>query len=187
VSPDAHDEEREDALDGPGSGSLVLELADGVRIEWDRERVAALADPSAEPVSDGLSRIVVEVDRGRYELLRVISSGFDDGTAIGIAALRPTGAAGHGEERVGAMIARGSSEPSRVEEALLSTEYDADGAVRRVGAELWLGSEPAPTRLVGDRIADAAGSGAERGPMTEISARYEGARGRAVYELRRFS
>jgi hypothetical protein len=167
------------AADGLGA-----ELGE-VRVEWDRHGLEALADATSGVGADRLRRIDGDVDPVRHELLRVISVGVDDGTVLGVASLRPAGAAGHGDEVTRAVLARPDSDPVAVDEALVSTEYDSAGLIRRLGAELWTGSEAGPLRLAADRSSEPAAGDGDPGAVTELSARLDGAEGRAIYEIRR--
>ena len=84
-----------------------------------------------------------------------IGIGFDDGTGLAIVAVRPAGASNQAEERVAAALTRlGDTEPPRVERALLSTEYGADGEPRRASIELHLLDEVElpPLRVGGERL-----------------------------------
>jgi hypothetical protein len=165
-----------------GADGLGVDLGD-VRVEWDRDGLEALADADVEPTR--LTRVEGDVDSARHELLRVISVGLDDGTVLGVASLRPAGAAGHGDETTRAVLARPESEPVAVDEALISTEYDRAGLIRRVGAELWTGSEAGPLRLAADRSSGPAAGDDDPGDATELDARLDGAEGRGIYEIRR--
>src|SRR5262245_14239074 len=167
-----------------GADALVVELGD-VRVEWDRERLEALAEAGAEVDSDRLRRVAGQVDPAHHELLRVISVGLDDGTVLGVASLRPAGASGHGDEVTRAVLARPDSDPLAVEEALVSTEYDRAGLIRRLGAELWTGSEAGPLRLAADRSGGSSVGDGDPGAATELAARLDGAEGRGIYEIRR--
>jgi hypothetical protein len=69
-------------------------------------------------------------------------------------ARRPRGALGHGEELVRARLLAGG-ELLDVEDARLSTVYDADGRQRSAGLELWLPGEDFPRRASGTAIAGA--------------------------------
>jgi hypothetical protein len=103
-----------------------------VRFEWDEEALGAIeADPGREPVW----RLGGELDWDEIELVRVLSAGLDDGRLLALAALRPAGAEGHGDEVIsGALGTPGSA--GALEEVLLSTEYGPDGLPRRVGLEV---------------------------------------------------
>ena len=70
------------------------------------------------------------------------------------------------------------------EEALLSTEYDPDGAVRRIGIELWLQSG-AGKRVAADRTGNVAtgAAGELRRAVTPLAIRVDGERGRGLHEL----
>ncbi|MGH8229775.1 MAG: hypothetical protein ACREU3_18050, partial [Steroidobacteraceae bacterium] len=59
---------------------------------------------------------------------------------LGMVAARPKGANGHDRDSVD-VVARGE-EHALVVDPRLSTTYDATGAPRRVGLELWLGDDP---------------------------------------------
>ena len=111
----------------------------------------------------------------------MISASFDDGALLGVAALRPPGAAGHDADTVGAILVSPEGEASELHHALLSTEYGPDGRARRVGLELYEDPADPPTRVVGDRVAEAR-RGA-RGEQTALRLRMEGTSGTGVHEL----
>jgi hypothetical protein len=69
-----------------------------------------------------------------------------------VASARPLGAAGHGEEATSAVLLDAEESVTRFEEPLLSTEYDAAGAHRRAGIELWGADDATPLRGAGTRI-----------------------------------
>jgi hypothetical protein len=82
------------------------------------------------------------------DAVRLVSAVFDDEHAVVLAARRPRGAIGHGQELVVAHLLAGG-ELFGVEEARLSTVYDAHGRQRSVGLELWLPGEDFPRRASG--------------------------------------
>jgi hypothetical protein len=124
-----------------------LELSeDGTAVELDLDALAANGDGPAEPV-----RLASGLDGSRWELARLLSASFDDGLLLAVVALRPAGAAGHGEESVAGVLVR-EGDPTIAEEALLSVEYDAAGAARRVGLEIYEAPDSLPLRMAGDRI-----------------------------------
>jgi hypothetical protein len=124
---------------------------DALRVEWDEARLAGL-DP--EPASEPVWRLAGELDWDEVERLRVLSARLADDRVLAIAALRPAGAAGHGEELVSAAWGvPGAAE--RLERALLSTEYGPDGLPRRVGLELYAAEGDLPTRIAADVTATA--------------------------------
>jgi hypothetical protein len=113
-----------------------------VRIAWDP---GAIIGGKPKPW-----RLESELDWGAAESLRVVSASFEDGTVLGAAALRPEGAAGHGEDAVAAAMRGPEGEALPVEEALLSTEYGPGGAPRRLGLELWPPEDGVPIRVAGE-------------------------------------
>jgi hypothetical protein len=87
---------------------------------------------------------------------RSIGVVFSDGGLLALSASRPPGAGGHGEERVSAVLCDPDGAPVEVSEALLSTEYGADGVQRRATLELWIdGAEAQPLRGAGTLISAA--------------------------------
>jgi hypothetical protein len=145
------------------AGLRELGLTDGGEPPWSLEGVVA---PSS--------------------LLRVVSAVLEDGTAIGFAALRPAAAGGHGDEEVGAFIARDGRDPQPILDARLSTEYDAGGGVRRAGLELWVEESGPPARGAGDR--ESTGEvrrGGLAGEAVRLAFRLDGVPGIADYELLR--
>jgi hypothetical protein len=104
---------------------------------------------------EGLGRIVRtsgEPAWDRIELLRFLTVVSDDGSLLVVASARPLGAAGHGEEATSAVLLDAEESVTRFEEPLLSTEYDAAGAHRRAGIELWGADDATPLRGAGTRI-----------------------------------
>jgi hypothetical protein len=76
-----------------------------------------------------------DADWERIELARTVTA-WTDGPAAALTAVRPAGAAHHADEATWASL----WEPDRVveiDDARLSTTYDADGHTRRAGLELW--------------------------------------------------
>ena len=82
------------------------------------------------------------------DAIRLVSAVFDEEHALVLAARRPRGAVGHGDERVTAHLWSGG-ELQAVEEARVSTVYDASGRQRSVGLELWMPGEDFPRRASG--------------------------------------
>ena len=88
---------------------------------------------------------------GGAGLIRHLSIPAGDGAIVLIAA-RPAGAGDHAAELVSAWQLDPSEDPSPFVEALLSTQYDADGVPTRAGLELWPHDPDAPaTRAAGAR------------------------------------
>lgn len=87
---------------------------------------------------------------------RSIGVAFSDGGLLAVSAIRPRGAAGHGEEQVAAVLCGPDGAPLEVSEALLSTEYGPDGVQRRATLELWTDEdEGQPLRGAGTLISAA--------------------------------
>jgi hypothetical protein len=86
------------------------------------------------------------------DVTRTVSALWDPQTALLLDARRPRSALGHGQELVRAWLyAEGRLWP--VEEARLSTIYDAHGRQRTAGLELWLEHEDLPRRSSGAAVA----------------------------------
>jgi hypothetical protein len=133
---------------------FALEFQDpaGERLDfgWDPERLSALEGELGESLPwllDG------ELDWDEIELIRVISARFDDERLLGIAALRPAGADGHGQEVVAGAMLNAEGQIESFSETLLSVEYDGDGKPRRAGLELYRGEGTIPLRVAGDATA----------------------------------
>lgn len=105
----------------------------------------------AEPI-DCLG-MVTETQRppewSELDATRSLSAVFDGEHALAAFARRPRGARGHGEEELTGWLLDGR-EPVALEDARLSTIYDADGRQRSSSLELWLPGEDFPRRLVGE-------------------------------------
>ncbi len=86
------------------------------------------------------------------DALRSVSALWDARTALLVGARRPRFALGHGQERVSAWLLR-RGEVARVEEARISTVYDAHGRQRTAGLELWTENEDLPRRAAGTAVA----------------------------------
>jgi hypothetical protein len=82
------------------------------------------------------------------DAVRLVSALFDAEHAVVLAARRPRGTAGHGHELVKAHLFAGG-ELVAVEDARISTVYDAQGRQRSAGLELWLPGEDFPRRASG--------------------------------------
>ena len=140
-----------------------------LRIEWDREALATLA-PGPDDAGT-VWRLAGELDWDEVDALRVISGRLADSRTLAIAAIRPAGASGHGEEATAGAI-DGPDGLEALEEVLLSTELTDDGTIRRIGLELYRDGDDLPLRVAGD--------------TAESSANREGElmRRRAVCDLR---
>jgi hypothetical protein len=150
------------------SEELALEFTDPagdrLRIEWRTEALAAL-DPAAQD-REPVWRLGGELDWDEVEALRIVSGRLKEGGVLAIAAVRPAGAGGHGEEIVAGALGDPQA-PERLTEALLSTEYGADGLPSRIGLELYRDGGGMPARIAGDVTATAA---SEQGGVRRLSA-----------------
>ncbi|MGH8956901.1 MAG: hypothetical protein ACRDVF_18020, partial [Microbacterium sp.] len=113
------------------TGVFLEAFAARVRGEW------RLGERRRVDVSGSIVRTSGEPDWTRVELVRSLTAVLDDGSLLVVAAARPAGAAGHGDEVVDAVIVDHEGAVTRFEEPLMSTEYGADGRHRRAGVELW--------------------------------------------------
>jgi hypothetical protein len=133
------------------SDAFAVEFSDpaGDRLGfgWDPERLAKLdgeLGPQTPWLLDG------ELDWDEIEMIRVLSARFDDGRFLGVVALRPEGAEGHGEEVVAAAMVNSEGSVEPISETLLSIEYDGGGTPRRAGLELYRSEGSIPLRVAGD-------------------------------------
>jgi hypothetical protein len=92
----------------------------------------------------------------RIELARTVSAWLEGPRGVALSAVRPAGAAAHGDEAVTAFVvepAEGLGVPVSVAEPRLSTTYDAEGRHRRAGLELWMREDDElPRRLAGEAV-----------------------------------
>ena len=117
------------------------------------------------------------------DAVRLVSAVFDEEHAVMLAARRPRGAIGHGKELVTAHLLSGG-ELYAVEEARLSTVYDAHGRQRSVGLELWLPGEDFPRRASGSvRAGLSLGLDGLRVDAGVVAWRMEGRDGAGAYEI----
>lgn len=154
---------------------------DPLRVEWRADALAAF-EPGAAPRAPAWG-LGGELDWDEVAALRVLSGRLGDGRLIALAALRPSGATGHGEELVrGLLGAPGELAP--LAEALLSTEYGPDGAARRVGLELYREPGGLALRIAGDADGGAtAVEGGVRRTSTVLELRGGAAAGVGVLDL----
>ena len=157
----------------PSGGGEALALA------WDR----GIAESLAEGGAPSPWRIEGQPDWERAEAVRLVWAVFDDGRALALAALRPRGAAGHDHDSVDHYLAEGDDEVA-LTEGLLSTEYDAEGLVRRIGLELWIEPDSPPLRVAADRqgAVEVDEDGVRR-EIARMTFRLEGVEGGGAYEV----
>lgn len=120
-------------------------------------------------------------------LRRSIGIVFADGGLLALTSALPVGASEHGEEEVAAVLCDPDAAPVTFDEALLSTEYGADGVQRRATLELWPDTEDGrPLRGAGTLINSS--SVKRRGLNAEIAFfrwSIEGREGLGTYEVAR--
>jgi hypothetical protein len=151
----------------------------GIRVDWDPDRLRALGE--AEPGYKGPPPWR-HIGWGGTGLLRLISAAFEDGSLLAVAALRHEDASGHGEDSVGAVLARPGEEPAEIAETLLSTQYAADGGVRRLGLELYDDPDGAPIRVAADIEGTVMDEFHDGGSRAVMGFRMEGIHGSGLYE-----
>ena len=119
----------------------------------------------------------------KLDAIRAVSAVFDPENAVFLSTRRPRGAIGHGEEQVDAVVLAGDR-ALEVEDARLSTVYDADGRQRTAGLELWMPGEDFPRRGSGSAQAGASIMlGGVRVDAAVFEWRMEGRIGAGTYEL----
>ena len=155
--------------------------ATGLALEASAARIEgtwALGDRRHIDARGRVVRISGEPEWSSVELVRSLTAVLDDGSLVVVAAARPAGAAGHGDEVVDAVAVDSTGAVTRFDEALLSTEYGSDGRHRRAGIELWAPGDAAPMRGAGTLVGGADG-------VAFLRFRVDGAAGTARYELMR--
>lgn len=162
----------EESAFGDATGTTLEAFAARIAGEWrlgGRRRVEA---------TGRIVRTSGDPDWTRVDLVRCLTAVLDDGSLIVVAAARPSGSAGHGDEVVDAVLVDPEGAVTRFDEPLLSTEYGPDGRHRRAGVELWAPGDAAPLRGAGTLIGGA-------GQVAFLGFGVDGAGGTARYELMR--
>jgi len=134
---------------------------DDLRFEWQPDAFEAI--DATTPASEPVWTLGGELDWDEVDSVRVLTARLGDGRRLAVVALRPAGAAGHGDELVAAAIGDADSFTG-LDGPLLSTEYGPDGRPRRLGLEVYpVGDGPA-LRIAADvtAVADSATGGVER-------------------------
>jgi hypothetical protein len=163
----------------PAVVSIELGGDEPVRLRWDP--VATEDDGPAATAWE----LESQPDWRHLEGIRLVSAQFDDGSVLGVAALRPREARGHGDDVVIARLVGAEGEETTTSDALVSVEYDAGGAPRRLGIELWPEPDSAPLRVAADREADTEGRSAGGRDAVALNFRLDGAAGIGLYEVLR--
>lgn len=156
---------------------LRLDPAPGIAVRWSDDALDALRRDGDSPGGWRLDGSLAP----EHSALRILTAALEDGTALLVAAVRPAGGAAHDAEHVAAMLVGPEAEPERLAEVLLSTEYAAGGAVRRVGLELYRAGEDYPLRAAGD--ARVTGRDDDTVDRATLGFRLDGRAGNAVYEV----
>lgn len=121
---------------------------------------------------------------GEYSALRVLTAATEAGTLLLIAGARPAGADGHDAENPQAALISGSGEVTVMEEALVSTQYGANGHVQRATVELYAEGDDYPLRGAGDAAnAEASNEGPLRRERAVLDFRLDGEAGTAILEI----
>jgi hypothetical protein len=155
---------------------LSVELPGDLRLAW-------AVDALCEPETGSPWHLEGELDWNRFESLRVVSAALGEEVIV-LAALRPAGEDGHDADAIVAARLLPEAAVETAADALLSLEYDSDGALRRLGVELW-GEHGAPLRVAADRTASASVSeeSGRRRESTPLTVRVDGREGPGVHDL----
>lgn len=160
---------------------LRLEFGAGAAVEWDLTELMHAAD-AADPQAPPAWRLDGEPDWERISSLRLVVGAVGE-QALAAAVARPAASPDHGAD--GVALALVSAEGAdAADEVLLSTEYDPEGEIRRLGLEVWLASG-AGKRIAADRVGEATTgeTGGLRRTVTPVEVRLDGERGRGLHEL----
>jgi hypothetical protein len=122
-----------------------------------------------------------EPDWSGLEGIRLVSAVFEDGATVGVAAVRPRDARGHGDDAVAARFLDAEGAVTATSDALLSVEYDSARVPRRLGIELWPDADSAPLRIAADREPGAV----DDRDAVDMTFRLGGVAGRGTYETLR--
>ena len=156
---------------------LSLESAAGLRVIWDREAAAALAALVAGGDASEPSWQLEGSLEPEFTALRVVTGATAEGALLVLCAARPAGATHHDEDAVSAVFVNSEGDQLEIQDALISTEYGADGAIRRLGLELYPEGEEYPVRGAGDAV-----EGDSTGERVRLSFRIDGGEGAALHE-----
>ena len=158
-----------------------LELGPGLTVVWedlDRVRAGLTAEELSSPW-----RLEGRLGTG-YTALRVLTAATREGSLLLVGAARPEGADGHDSEQPQAVLVSRSGDVKTFEEALVSTQYSASGAIERVGLELYAQGDDYPLRGAGDAIeSGATEEGEVRRDRARLDFRLDGKPGHATLEI----
>ena len=150
-----------------------------LKVEWDLDAITRQAGHEGAPSWS----IAGKLDWTTSESLRLLSASFEDESLLCLAALRPAGVNGHGDQSVSAVVCRPSSEEIPIDHTLLSTEYGPAGEITRIGLELHLLDDDIPMRAAGDirQTGTRTGDGPDRTAST-LEIRLDGMAGIGLLE-----
>jgi hypothetical protein len=156
-------------------------LAPGLQVAWDD--LDAIRSDLGSDESPPLWRLQGDLSAS-HAAVRVLTGATRKGALLLLAGARPEGAGGHDAESPQAVIVSRSGEVEKIEEALLSTQYAADGTIERIGLELYGEEEDYPVRGAGDATSTSA---ADEGPIRRERAllefRLDGEAGTAILDI----
>jgi hypothetical protein len=166
------------------NSELAVTLEDGVRVEWDAERLARFANPSPDAVPEKPWHLAGSMpDWDRWRSLRILSAAFEDGALVAFASLRPRKAKGHDEDSSGSFLVREGA-PARFEDFLVSVQFDGAGGLRRVNVEAYLDADGVPLRLSGDVLSrESSGTSADLLEVNVLEAHLSGKAGFATLDV----
>ncbi len=180
-------------VSSPNSFELSLEplgpaaaLAHGVSIRLCR----AMGTVGSQQL-DGLASLSREPAADAFALERRVAIFFDAQLGFALAARRPRGAGGHGEEQLEAIAFRGEPlEAASIEIPRLSTTYDADGVPTHAGIELWETDEAELALRIGGEVlahGELAHPGGARTRVSFVAWHHDGRHGIGSYEITTFA
>ena len=152
----------------PAGDGYRATLPDAFELEWEAAseavdlggastrvcRVTGTADGRPLDCMGTATETVVPPAWAELDAVRALSAVFNAEHAVLAVARRPRGAPGHGLEQVRAWLLS-NGEALAVEDARVSTVYDAEARQRSAGMELWLPGEDFPRRVSGSVLAGA--------------------------------
>jgi len=123
---------------------LTSPSGEPLRVSW------PLASLEPQRAGDpGEWRLEGELDWDEVDALRTLTARLPDGRALVLAAIRPAGAPGHGDEVIAALlVAKGAA--AEASDPLLSVQLGPDGLPTRLGLELDAGGDALPLRIAAD-------------------------------------
>jgi hypothetical protein len=178
----------------PNGEPLSLELqppsGNALRVDLDAGCVRDLRTGSKSRGSGAPNRcwsLANDFDWGFVAELSLIAAGFEDGGLLAVAALRPREADGHDADILEGVMVSPQGDAVHLEEVLLSAEYGPDGKARRLGLELYKGSDGPPLRASANRLTSPEQVAGDRpAEASTWRIRMAGMPGTGVYELTRF-